>query len=808
MFKIMDSLIKFEDFKNENGEVIVMASTHWSLPTYTLKVVEFKKGDISQKKERLLFPYMIDDNNVLYKSFYQRLCYRGNPLLMGHDNGSFPVCKHRACEIIRDTPLRELELHVKNISIDKEFKDAALANNPTPAVKNTRKRKAPEIEESPKEQSPINQTPNGVQLFQYFTNPHVTIKNHLFISNYDSFNKIATISANSIGVTEGLNIIETTFGCNINNPEIKSKTDTKYLFYSIILGLTNQRVGFQCACTGVLNGPLFTIKCDIVLNNDEQDYTLFKIKFKEWRNASFPLRNENEDIVRQFIKMCNGREIFIANFADAEFNTEEIKQETLKVATLRFGNGLLSEKFRFEVKHDWTAWIDQMEEYIESQELIERSNTDMQLGSLCDDATTFIKTSDLDQLKCSVETLKNRARQLSADRTFTFLVPTSQKTNASSILYALKVYYKSNEFLDHEIKSESFVFNKYEAEILTLDGMPYMHRTTKESEMSYLLIKPYGLRRENLKLIAGLFDSQVILHTNRAQNRLDDQIFKSLYSGNHKRPYGIEWKHYMMSGPVIHLLVETTSIDELRNKAIQIRQFSKLIWTRNIIHASSSLDEAKENVKMFREFFVPITTQESLKFRTIFTPINANPNVKSVEPDVPRLKLARKENYHTCNPFITLPLCRINGIEERKKIVSINWLIDTGANINIINKNTWAKFRDDDYVDDAAGIRDPKNISWYTDHMELMYDDEAPVLANNESSERFGYFRASFDTTIDAEDYRLRNYPPKNGGGEYYKKTTKVYVSQSDDGDNILSCGAAEALGLVLFDSTKQTIFD
>lgn len=82
-------------------------------------------------------------------------------------------------------------------------------------------------------------------------------------------------------------------------------------------------------------------------------------------------------------------------------------------------------------------------------------------------------------------------------------------------------------------------------------------------------------------------------------------FIQEFYPHCHRRSYGENWYSYLQDNAVAFLAIQYNDENELnniRNLCLKIREASNIRWNRNVIHCSSSMEEAKNNIETLRTF--------------------------------------------------------------------------------------------------------------------------------------------------------------------------------------------------------------
>lgn len=547
----------------------------------------------------LRLPCVFDrSNNAFYKTNYDNMCFVTG--MIGKK-----VCKHLTCHEVKGKGCTWLLDHVKRMAKKKK----SLVDEEDTTPKKRSRSASSEETTSPKKIKDIveeaqKQKDEEIILFQYFIPVITQIKynRHLFETNININNEIYIargtsdykLCANDVLLAPGVNTVQLSFGGNENACSVFSK-ETSYLENSKLVTIDHEylrTLGVSCSnwnlytqtvticasSTCFLTGCIGSIPFDStkhsVITPVTNTMAEVRVVFKDWKNATFPKRNDNEAQVRSLLKItASGCEILRPFPYNEAVDADTIIRISNEVAS--YDPTIRSAKFKFDGKESWLNWV----KYVLAKPLV-------------DDTSYQSKLDELSKIKLDMHN----------NKVFTFLIPQNRTATAEYTLRKLTELYTPMQMLSSTFSiTPYFNYNTAPAEKNTLMGIPNCYKTDHEKiNRTYILVKPSGLMRDCIEILANVFNSPLHLVTSFSTDRvISDNVFNELYPNCLSRPYGQEWLSYMKSGPVMHLKIETTEPTILRKEIEYARKKTGLIWTRNAYHCSSSLEESKANIDMF-----------------------------------------------------------------------------------------------------------------------------------------------------------------------------------------------------------------
>jgi len=309
---------------------------------------------------------------------------------------------------------------------------------------------------------------------------------------------------------------------------------------------------------------------------------LIQIVFNGWKNSTFPLRNDNENQFKQLAKIF----LHATEVERPWWNSDLVKEDASQIVRMsdKLQNVITKKddaKFitSFGEKSHWTEWLDKAE--VTAKHITEQRNI-------------------LDILK----TLKHK---LHVNKGFTFITPCDKE----QCMHFFKQFYKcysGQDMLTYETCFDDEYTFETDARYLgmmplSFKSLPTYFGETVGQEKLYVLFKPYGLRRHALDcIVKNLSNCRYHVEQYFAESSLGEFMFNELYPNCLSRPYGIEWQQYLMSGPVIHAVINVDDVAQFREACLNARIDSKYIWTRNIIHCSADINEGTRNIDSLSKY--------------------------------------------------------------------------------------------------------------------------------------------------------------------------------------------------------------
>jgi nucleoside diphosphate kinase len=782
-------------FKQMNG----MASIDYSLyklPAAVMKQLPFTKPLVIPSRG-------LGEDNAFYKAYFQNMCFVGDGLNRldqfnqwdGTKTRPVSECKHQICISLRQQGLSEFirllsdKLPAWNGSkLRNEEMDKTVALVEKVSLKRKRESSKPrEVKSTTPEQTMETDIKPKFKVWQYCNGKNLNVKNSAFISNMTKLPNgrfLVTVGLNMV-LDSGVNELPLSFGGNMPLTDFKM---AHYPIVHLLFDLQSQTATYQAAFKGFhWNGDLFTFECDEVINEPEQLYQYVQVRFDQWKNATFPKRNSNENIVRQLMKLCNGVEVESIWHHHELFDEEEwaLKEITKLVAKSK-PKLLGTDRFIFPEKTDWTDFM--------------KDNSAQDFFESAMHPKIFSR-SPLEWYFLLKHTLHNH-------KVFAFMIPYKTSCLATKLLDDLQEMYSLDKMLPIKYSSTTaYGFTSTDplstTKPTTIHGLPTSFRSDTGSQTSYVLIKPNGLSSQNLTLIASALDKVACVVSIYHEKQLSPAIATNLYPNCKDRPYGLEWMNYLNSGPVIHLKVQTKDIQTVRNCLLKARKQSGLIWTRNIVHTAENEWEAKNNLATAFPYSSPeaYMVEDKRGFKhidneivrendfgtSIDVPKSPSPEMPVDKPEEPELQLACEETPSClkvgrwygprANLFITNRSDAYDRQVKREKregwsdetflclADKTKFSLDTGSFYNFINVAAWKRMGEPELK---------------------VYKQKIPKFGGDQNIEVKGYFRCNIGTSKNNE---LKN---------------QVMIVTSENEYNILGANCCENLGLIEF--SKEVI--
>ena len=134
-----------------------------------------------------------------------------------------------------------------------------------------------------------------------------------------------------------------------------------------------------------------------------------------------------------------------------------------------------------------------------------------------------------------------------------------------------------------------------------------------EKEMSFVMIKPDGVRqRVNLEIIRRFYEQELDIVKYEEDRMLTEELIKKHYSHLLDKPFFPKLKNFMMSGPVITMIIEGEDAIKKIRELVGATDSSKALpgtirgdfgnkenVTENVIHASDSKEAARNEIMNF-----------------------------------------------------------------------------------------------------------------------------------------------------------------------------------------------------------------
>jgi hypothetical protein len=188
---------------------------------------------------------------------------------------------------------------------------------------------------------------------------------------------------------------------------------------------------------------------------------------------------------------------------------------------------------------------------------------------------------------------------LTENRSFNFLAPLNFDLSEFDL--------KMSSLMTHLSSRRTLSFKSYEMKfealeevnnIISLDGF-FPTVPIVKGELSLMLMKPNFTTLTNLELFDNILSSYGQIIKFDVIPKISNEQFNALYDSCLTRPYGAAWKDYMQSDPVIACVFASDNLLVTRAKIIKLRQESKVVWIKNIIHCSSSANESLRDLRIF-----------------------------------------------------------------------------------------------------------------------------------------------------------------------------------------------------------------
>lgn len=511
-----------------------------------------------------------DEQLRMLQDLWPKLCFNPN-------NGNLKFdCKHKKCIAFRQA----------YPSITKLLSSITLE---TPKIETTNDVTTDSVIISPKIKCVVSQFTTSIR--------HIPILDCLFIKKVEASpingKFICEIAANKLQITRNMQTIPCAFTTtNLDEDHWEKTSDVRGMFQE---NFQQRQMLFWGPYPQIIDGTFGYIECDEFItdegNQNNERIKNVQIVFKQWKNSTFPMRNDNEN---QFLLLAN---LFLgATSIDRPWYHQDLTAKQVrelwecsdKLHSLLTGEKNLCFYKSFIEKEDWTNWLKTSESQISSNASIEIQRT-------------------LSQLQALKQIMHN-------DRGF-HLVCNATRENIQHFINQFQIMYFGQDMLKYVIHmddSYTFTTDNYMKDHCPLAFHKLPRNATVESQqiipeadesLTYMLIKPYGLRRNALGCIHKELDNigaEIIWY--HTSPKTEAEAIAGLYPNCKGRPYGYEWINYLTSGPVIHMIVKGKSSD-VRIAALNARIDSKYIWTRNVIHSSSSINEASDNIKLIKTIF-------------------------------------------------------------------------------------------------------------------------------------------------------------------------------------------------------------
>lgn len=225
-----------------------------------------------------------------------------------------------------------------------------------------------------------------------------------------------------------------------------------------------------------------------------------------------------------------------------------------------------------------------------------------------------VKEFDLNPLLAmSASQIAEMKASLEANRSFWFLAPQHFCLADFQVkLAALMSHLQSRRTLDFKASEYAFDAQIQVEDVIMVDGF-FPTVPMVKGELSLLLMKPNFTTLLNLELFDQLMSPYGKIIKFEVIPKISDSQFSQLYDSCMTRPYGAAWRDYMQSDPVVACVFASENLLVTRAKVIQLRQESKIVWIKNIIHCSSSESEAKRDLRIF----FPSATIETLNLEVL-----------------------------------------------------------------------------------------------------------------------------------------------------------------------------------------------
>lgn len=482
-----------------------------------------------------------------------------------------------------------------------------LAHMSAPASQPTKKRKASELSESSSSSEESNDSViTGHRVISQYTREirDVPIKGCFYVANFYldmSINRwIVDIHANNFELTRTSTTIELAFYLSSGEEYSVDEEAVTYLCpelsrAQLTLNLKRHRILYHGDAPLILNGHMMSLIVDEIetkTGTHGHQSSLLHIVFKDWKNSTFPLRNDNENEFLLLSKLILHatpitRPWFHEDVTCAD-SLHMIRVSNLIAEFLGVKNPVFEKAFT--EKQDWTDWLKNIDENHYSR-----------------NEPKYIELAKIkDKLHCN--------------RGFQVITP-MPVANIQYFIDQFRYMYGGKNRLNYEIEvipnwplNSDFYLRDHCPIIfsgLPVYGESIFHLQDRvpdiKTELTYVMIKPYGLRRHALEiLVKQLCSINVTVKYYRVTPLCPEAIFTALYPNCLSRPYGSEWRSYIMSGPTVHMIVATEesqpTVPTVRMACLNARIDSKYIWTRNIVHSSSSISESEINIETIINF--------------------------------------------------------------------------------------------------------------------------------------------------------------------------------------------------------------
>lgn len=521
-------------------------------------------------------PLFSVDNDVVWKDIFPTICFRSI------NSNKVTGCRHKLCDHLKtkfSLDMIEEALRYYTTVSPKEKKRKAEYTVESPKAKrgSTGSSYDSETESSTlMEEMPIIQLTRNCNLYRrqepIICNNVIYCKkeNTVFVSSRNDVKPDHTIAlaADNLFVTKGITFIPMEIRGSIKGEELDQ--DQVELENGIKGDLVIDTCGmaqFISPCDQIIDGVFAHLHyVEIKDSYPLDDLRMISFQFKDWKNATFPLRNENEMNIKRLLSLiCNAKEITMP--WEYELN-ERDRKDLVCLTEVECANG---KPFCFEKKELWTGWLKKK-------------------------STSNPRNDRLNELK----------NKLHNDKGFTMVIHKSDQPNALQFIEEYKKFIATRDShlqVEFQLCQEGFDSTRL---IAFNDGTPKFIETERllhcsehtNNESAYVLIKPHGLMPHAIKCILNNWHD-VRVTDFKMEDTLKMEVIESLYPNCKNRPYGPEWINYLTSGPVIHINVKCKSLQILRNRMVKAREESNYIWTRNIVHCSANAEEAKDNLRMY-----------------------------------------------------------------------------------------------------------------------------------------------------------------------------------------------------------------
>ena len=491
---------------------------------------------------------------AFYIANFHKMCFK---------QAEFKECKHADCKLVYSLGFN---------AFHEQLKEGQCVVEPKKKIV---KRKVEVVESDDEEEETMIMKkmraiiPKVYQFMNSKTQNKCKFSNVIYVGNTLQYGDEFTLElkCDGIEILRGTSFIPLGFKVdNTSELDMRFKPDEKFgSNFNFFFDWKNGGVVFNSYAANFYEGPIGTLSYVGYQNESSpHDLTFYHVIFKNWKNATHPLRNDVEENVKKMFKNLNCLEVEIKNSwlyndlqkVDYEYiinNTNALAANDPKIDKDKI-------MFNFETKKEWE---------------------------------NFIKTAyGPDEVFTIFEEIRESMKN---NKGFWFA---TQKCNKSLIDYYIanyeKAYVQKDRLLTFFESSDEFNFN---VDVIKCQGM-FKYTLQEEMCESYILIKPYGMQKEFFELITTAIERFKIVDL-RITDKITEEEFANLYGNCMNRPYGFEWKSYMFSGPVIHAKIQLRKSDfkDLRLSMVQARALSKIIWTRNIVHCATDEEEAKQNIR-------------------------------------------------------------------------------------------------------------------------------------------------------------------------------------------------------------------